>query len=295
VAADATRFRAALARLGRADALLGVADDALNEALATLAGRVDAACPELAGRWPVFLEHLASVCPAEALGFLAEVHVEDLFLAAACVRGDAGAATLLERSVLGQLPAALRHVGVDTGGCAEILQRLRTRFLVEGKLASYQGRGPLTAWVRAAAVREAVNLIREQHARLESPDSGALERAAAGSDPELELLRSRHGATFRDAVRQAILALPTRERTLLRFSYVDGLSIDELGSMYQVHRATAARWVARAKEMVLLDTRRMVMDRLGLDATELDSHMRTLAAQIELSISGLLAADAPVT
>jgi RNA polymerase sigma-70 factor (ECF subfamily) len=268
----------------------------LTQALTRLAGRIEEAWPELAGRWPVFLDHLASVCPAEeVLSFLGDVHVEDLFLAAACARGDAGAVTLLEHRILGQLPVALRHIGVDEGGCAEIQQRLRARFVVEGKLASYHGRGPLAAWVRAAAVREAVNLIREERARMESPDSGALERAAAGNNPELELLRSRHGATFRDAVRQAIAALPTRERTLLRFSYVDGLSIDELGDMYQVHRATAARWIARAREMVLLDTRRMVMERLGLEAAELDSHMRTLAAQIELSISGLLAGDAAVT
>jgi DNA-directed RNA polymerase specialized sigma24 family protein len=38
----------------------------------------------------------------------------------------------------------------------------------------------------------------------------------------------------------AMDAMPPLERAVLRYQVVDGLSIDEIGALYDVHRATAA-------------------------------------------------------
>ena len=41
---------------------------------------------------------------------------------------------------------------------------------------------------------------------------------------------------------EAFAALESRERNLLRYALGDGLSVDAIGTLYRVHRATAARW-----------------------------------------------------
>lgn len=84
----------------------------------------------------------------------------------------------------------------------------------------------------------------------------------------------------------AIGALPARDRTLLRLNLVDGLTIDELARMYQMHRATAARQLEHARGAVATATR------LHLAATvppdELEEVARLVASQLDLSLSRVL-------
>lgn len=64
-----------------------------------------------------------------------------------------------------------------------------------------------------------------------------------GGDPELSHLKATFAAEFKFALTLAIDELSVRDRNLLRQSVLDGLTIDQLGKLYRVHRATAARWV----------------------------------------------------
>ena len=69
---------------------------------------------------------------------------------------------------------------------------------------------------------------------------------------------------------------------------LDGLTIDEIAPMYGVHRATAARWIASAKQDVLARTRKQLMTELHLDAGEVDSLIRLVQSRIELTDESLL-------
>jgi RNA polymerase sigma-70 factor (ECF subfamily) len=69
---------------------------------------------------------------------------------------------------------------------------------------------------------------------------------------------------------------------------LDELSIDELATIYRVHRATCARWLSDAREQVRKQTRRRLLERLGTPAAELDSFMRYLDSDLELSLPRLL-------
>ena len=122
--------------------------------------------------------------------------------------------------------------------------------------------------------------------RATSDDLDAL--PAAVGDPEIDLLRARYAKAFQAALRTALETLPVRDRNVLRFSYLDGLSIDEIAAFYRVHRATAARWVARARTALIDETRRLVVERLTVGESELESLMRDLASQLEVSIRRLL-------
>ncbi|MFY0535968.1 hypothetical protein [Nannocystis pusilla] len=95
-------------------------------------------------------------------------------------------------------------------------------------------------------MREALMLVRsaKRRAAHEVEDDGELlEQAAVADDPEIVMLRERCRDELRAALRAAVAALDSRERTLLRLSLRDRLTVDQLGALFHVHRSTAARWL----------------------------------------------------
>jgi len=264
----------------------------LDETLAELVRRARAAWPSLGVEPDALVAHLARRAPATGVAeYLATVNVEDLALALACSRRDARAIHELEARYLALVPQALAHLGGKVA-VDEILQGLRERFLVgadgQGKIADYSGRGSLGAWVRAAATRAAIDALREQKGRRRATSDELEALPAAVADPEIDLLRARYAKEFQAALRAALEAMPARDRNILRFSYLDGLSIDEIAAFYRVHRATAARWIGRARDALVEETRRLVIEKIAIGETDLESLMRDLASQLEISIRRLL-------
>jgi RNA polymerase sigma-70 factor (ECF subfamily) len=83
--------------------------------------------------------------------------------------------------------------------------------------------------------------------------------------------------------------MEARDRVMLRQHFVDGLTIDELGPLYGVHRATAARWIASAKEDLMTRTRREFMARARLSPKEMASVMRMVQSRLEVTLARLMA------
>jgi hypothetical protein len=94
-----------------------------------------------------------------------QLHLSDLYLAFACAEGDTGALRAFG-TLLSSVAGAVRSVDGAPSFVDEILQRLRTRVLVpdEGRTArilDYAGRGSLENWLRAGALRLALNARRD--------------------------------------------------------------------------------------------------------------------------------------
>jgi len=261
----------------------------LEERLAETWRRARAAWPELTLAPEPFLDHLARHAPEHDLeGYLAAVIVEDLALAHACSRHDAGAIRELEARYLSTLVPRIVARTAPTVAADEVVQRLRERLLVgaggPGKIADYSGRGPLAAWVRAAAVRTTLTVLRGQR-RLREAEPDEIQRLpAAIGDPELELLRSSYAAELQAALQGALDTLPARARNLLRFSYLDRLGVDDIAAIYGVHRVTASRWLADARSAILTETRRILAERIRMTDSELQSLMRDLRSRIEITL-----------
>ena len=112
--------------------------------------------------------------------------------------------------------------------------------------------------------------------------------AISTNNPELELLKHQYADAFGAALRDAVAALEPRLRAVLRMSFVDALSIDQIGGVYAVHRATAARWIQRACDEVFDHTRKLLAERLRLSGTELDRMTALVQSQLDVSLSQLL-------
>ncbi len=215
-----------------------------------------------------------------------ELDLEGLLLARACLKRDAHALRLLDDALLPPVAMALRR-RASSDDVDEAMQVLRARLLVgsEPKLAKYSGRGPLGAFLRIAAsnvlsnLRPAVASVNADDELAAVPDASDLESTLARRDQQLQ---------FRAVFREAVKSLSARERSLLRLSLLDGLSIDELAPMYGAHRATVARWVSAARERLSAITRSKLSVALQLPEDDVERLLTSVQNGFELSLSRAL-------
>ena len=281
------------ARLAEVHSTVADADAATIEArLQTLHAAARDAWPAIDLALDVFVRHVAErrddVPDAAAAA--------DLYLACACARGDPVALEAFSSRYLRTLAPTLRRFDPSPAFADEVAQALSETLLVQrggtpARIAEFRGRGTLAAWVRIAATRAALRLRgRERRALGEARD----EVMAPDLPADVAYLKGRYRPEFEAALRAALEALSDRSRTLLRLHHVDGLSIDKIGAVYGVHRATAARWVAGARGELIESTRRRACERLGLGRTEAVSLMRVVASELDVSMRQLGEGDRDV-
>ena len=155
-------------------------------------------------------------------------------------------------------------------------------------MREFAGRGDLRGYVRVMATRELVRTV--QRGRREEPreEEALFALIAPGSDPELSILRARFHGSVDAAMRTALVKLSDRSRALLRYQVVDGWNVDRVGALYGVHRATAARWVAAAREELGTLIRAEVAKQLAIDVDEVDSIVRLVQSRLDVSLERLI-------
>jgi len=275
----------------------GHGDDAdrLGSALARVVADAHAAWPDLAVGDAAFVAHLGARAPddPDRVAALEAMHTRDLYLACALLLGAPGAAERFERLVTPAIRKAVSRVDRSSEFAREVQAELQVALLVgangtEPKISSYLGRGPLTSWVQVAAIRTGYGLKRKQPKEHTLPDERLLDSPWLNDDPELARIRDECRDAFRAAFSEALASLSDRERNVLRLHLFDGLNIDVLGRMYGVHRATVARWIARAYETLLSHTRKCLQRDLKLSPSDFDSLMRMIRSQLDVSIATIL-------
>jgi RNA polymerase sigma-70 factor (ECF subfamily) len=219
--------------------------------------------------------------------------IEDLYLAFACSRGDGKALLRFQEHVTQEIRAANTKLGVPPDRADDLQQRLWQKLLVAAggrpRVLDFSGRGRLRHWVRVAAVRVALDELRSMKPRREVlRDEELLGAASPDHDPEMQLLKQMYGHEFRQAFEASVRNLEPEDRNVLRSYYVARLTIDEIAAAFGIHRATAARRVARARSTLLAGTRRELGERLRLSTAELKSVMRLIQSQLHVSVGRLL-------
>src|SRR5262249_42757155 len=147
----------------------------------------------------------------------------------------------------------------------EVRQLLRARLFVgegsRGKIADYSGRGPLDSWVRACALRIALDVrrrdVREERLPDDNSDHGLI---SPGSDPELDYIKARYREPFEAAFTEALGALDAQQRNVLRYYFVDGLTLEKIGALYSVNRSTILRWIGASQRRLMQGMRRRLRE-----------------------------------
>ena len=222
---------------------------------------------------------------------LEALHLGDLLLACACERGDRAALAEFERGFVPDLLAAVNHVDRSGSHADDVLQVLRQKLFVgepgaAPKIREYSGRGELRRWLRAVAVRAAIDALRGVR---EVPVEDELLDAIVvpGDHPELAHLKRASVAELKLALREALGALSARERSFLQQYYLDGANLETLAALYRITPSTVSRSLAKARATLLGLVRNAVMARLRISGREVDSLLGLVQSQLELSRSML--------
>ncbi len=269
-------------------------DPATSDGVARFVAAAREAEPDLALDVATFTAHVTTLARDPAVD-LDAASAADVALAWAASRGDPHAIATIERR---HMPAARTAVARILGDdrAEDSMQQLRARLFVGDdappRITEYRGRGSLPGWLRVVAVRGALSQ-RRRSKRAEDREVGddPLIELAGPLDPELDHLKSRYRGELKAAFQTALTALSARDRNLLRLHFIERLTIDELGVMNQVHRATVARWIAALRDRLFEATREDLTRRLGVDRAEFESLVALVRSQLDVSLHRFLDAD----
>jgi RNA polymerase sigma-70 factor (ECF subfamily) len=256
-------------------------------------------------RWPTidldaaaFVEFVAArVDPTVDLAVALEaLQGVELYLVGAVLAGRPGAMREFRATLAIEVSRVRRRLD-DESAHDELLQAVTVKLLVAcgeapPKLSEFSGVGTLRRWLRVVVLRTHLDMTRASNSRPEVriDDEALAGLPALDADPELAYLK----AHYRDAVRCALMtawaALPAPRRALLRQHYLEGLRLEQIATLYGVHRVTASRRLAAARAALAAATR----DRLAAAAVsgedEVDSVLRLVVSNLEISLRRLLAA-----
>lgn len=264
------------------------ADERVTAAAERIASAGRAAWPGIEVSHEVITESLEQRLRDDPQMVMDDLKDADLYLAMALTRKDPAAVRAFEDKLVPQMDVALRRLRLAGGTADEVKQALRVELLADGKIADFAGRGELAAWVRVSATRKALKLVRRAD-REETLDEILLDHwPNASSNQGDKHIRSTYTAELKTAIREAFAALEVRQRNILRQHILDELTIDDLARLYRVHRATCARWLADARADLGKLTRKKLLASLKVGSQDLDSLLRFLDSDIELSISRIL-------
>jgi RNA polymerase sigma-70 factor (ECF subfamily) len=202
-----------------------------------------------------------------------------------CLAHDPEALRVLEAHYVKKLGGALAALGIAPADRDEVAQKLWLRLVVDDppRLASWEGRGSLLGFVRAVAVRLALDERRA--AKPTAPEDAILDLADGALGPEAALDKRISRRQFRDAFEAAVANLKPKQRTLLRQVYVDGLANDAVAQLYGTHRATVFRWLIDARRDLAKLLREELARALGLPVEDVPHFAAFVQSQLSLSLA----------
>ncbi len=276
------------------DASPGTPDDAAIAEL--LAQRVR----DAQTKWPH--AHVADIEFARELGratgegsvdVLDGIDTDDLYLKCGCLAGDKASVAHLSDLVRRGASKWASGIQIDAD---DLAQRVLTRLLVPSddappRLARYEARAPLVAYLKTVTRNLAVSTVRGADQAAATPATPAPSALfAAIGDPEHDAMRLELGEAFSRALDESFRALEGRQRAVIAMHYADGAEVDAIAKVYRVHRVTVSRWLADAREQVFDATRKRLRSSLGLTESEFESALQIIRSQIDISLSTLATA-----
>jgi RNA polymerase sigma-70 factor len=227
-------------------------------------------------------------------------HALELYLAAACRLGRRDALEVLEERFVEHLRVNVRNIVGELWIVDDVLQEVRSRLLAgsQGKIARYRGTGPLASWMRTIALNIVKDHLRDGASRRRLQAALHLQPAAVGTgigepgdDATSATLGRKHARACSEAIRMAFQSLTPEKRALLQDHFLRQRSIDVLGAVYLVNRATVARRINRAVEEVRRSARHFLAARYPREDTRtLDDIALAACRELMVDPAALLAA-----
>jgi RNA polymerase sigma-70 factor (ECF subfamily) len=263
--------------------------------LSGLCDEAEAAWPEFRIPRDSFLVRLETLLPQTSAFRPTEVFHIDLYLASACSAGEPAAITAFSRRYLSRLESYLSRFSDFSALFDEVRATLEDKLLLstEGgsppRIHQYTGRGSLEAWVAMAAQRRMLSVLRANGRAAQSnatEDLWDVWLAASGMERDQSL---RFAETIKETLRRIIQSLPVRQRTILRLSIVEDVSLSQIARMLKVHQSTVSRAFHSSLGRINEELRSQLKAAHRVGDSEAESLVRELRGRIDLSLSGVFA------
>ncbi len=269
-----------------------VSDETVVDQLRNLHARGAEAWSGIGLAIEVFARELARRhADAAELTTVADLH-HDINLAIAATAGDPRAVAACELAGARAVEFAARRLGAAPSQADEARSLLREQLFTTtdtraAAIATFSGRGDLQGYLRVVVARILARLLRRDRREV-SLDDEVADAFAPMVDPEVALLRERYRPAVDAALRAGLAALDERNRALLRYHLIDRWTIDQLGERYNIHRATAARWLTAARDALGANIRRELSEQLEIPENQVDSIVALVTSRVVVSLERLL-------
>ncbi len=266
-------------------------DSLLQTALELVVDRARTKWPGLSLSDEAYLRRLASRVRESSgvVGMLQRLRTSDLYAAWAAESGDSKAVAAIMSQSRKTIEEALAPMRLAAHERDEVLQQLQRRVFVGDKprIGTYSGTGSIGTWLSAAAVRLAIDTKRAEKPSDEL-DEQLASAVADTANIELQVIRKQYQAEFREAFQASFRSLTLDERNLIRLTFIDRLSIDALAAMTGLHRSTVARRIAALRDELAKSTKKRLMEKFKLTASDVNSLMRVVVSAFDASLTSLL-------
>lgn len=222
---------------------------------------------------------------------LESMHVEDLFLALACSRGDHIAWEYFADAYLPVARRCAQQACRHLAQSEDLAQELVTRMLEDRRrFAGYNGRGSLAGWLRVAVSHAAIDHFRRNRRQVsleeieEAGNTAVLASDGAGTREQGERLDARWGPVLLAVLVEEIRRLLPRDRLLLSLYYAQDVPLKAIGRQFGVHEATVSRWLDRLRQGLRKRIEREMKRRHGIRGSELESLWRWASEETDFSL-----------
>jgi RNA polymerase sigma-70 factor len=221
----------------------------------------------------------------------------ELFLATACARGDAVAWEHFADAFLPALQRLARQACGRRQDGEDLAQSIVLSLMRRPeKIAGYDGRATLTAWLRVVVSRAAVDHFRRSAREVPLEETGDRGEEMAGpvQDPA-SALDDGLGTVLAGTLAAEIGRLPAHERLLLNLYYLEDVPLQAIGRQFGIHEATVSRQMKRLRSRLQSGVERELRRRHGLRRSELRGLWQQAAARGDFMLDRALGKASEMT
>lgn len=204
-------------------------------------------------------KNTAFITDEDVRTFLGQLNAQDLCFALACAQGEDAAWDDFMKEYRPFLQSVSRQLTNNDTAAEDLVALAWTELYglreAEGKriskFSAYSGRGSLKGWLRAVLFQLSVDRHRRQGRYVQTEEEKEFERLTPPVLPSVnEQVEERYQKATETALVKALKELEPKMKLMLSYYYYDNLTLKQIGQLFQVHEATASRWLQRAQQDV---------------------------------------------
>lgn len=224
--------------------------------------------------------HARQQGPRDIAAFAAALSIDDLYLAAACARGDEEAWREFRDRYFSYIGDFARRF-LPAAAADDVRDQLIGDLWQRQRLAQYDGRSTLRTWLGAMVTHASIN------ARRSAQRAGTL-AAEKRNEPGATVNREEDVARREFALRvnRAVTSLDAESKLLLLLYYEQGLTLDQMSTVLNASKATLSRRLSKTRDALRTAIDAMADDRSPDRTAPVPHHLDV--SRLEWDLAGAL-------